>query len=104
MLSIRVAALTACAAALSPEPTLSPRLRKGTRRSFGFKLPNIENPFDDRPGATVGKLQIALANEDMAATRVVADCAARFERDRSRAALPKFIADVATSLARRADA
>ena len=53
-------------------------------------------PFDDRPGATVGKLQIALANEDMAATRVVADCAARFERDRSRAALPKVIADVAT--------
>ena len=51
-------------------------------------------PFDDRPGATVGKLQIALANEDMAATRV-ADCAARFERDRSRAALPKVIADVA---------
>ena len=30
-------------------------------------------PFDDRPGATVGKLQIALASEDMAATRVVAD-------------------------------
>ena len=57
-------------------------------------------PFDDRPGATVGKLQIALANEDMAETRV-ADCAARFERDRSRAALPKFIADVATPLARR---
>jgi len=53
-------------------------------------------PFDDRTGATVGKLQIALANEDMAATRVVVDCAARFERDRSRAALPKVIADVAT--------
>ena len=33
-------------------------------------------PFDDRPGATVGKLQIALANEDMAATRVVAGCGA----------------------------
>ena len=61
-------------------------------------------PFDDRPGATVGKLQIALANEDMAATRVVADCVARFERDRSRAALPIVIADVATPLARRADA
>ena len=105
MLSIRVAALAACAAALAPTPTATPRQRLGTRRSFGgFKLPNIENPFDDRPGATVGKLQIALANEDMAATRVVADCAARFERDRSRAALPKFIADVATSLARRADA
>ena len=102
MLSIRVAALAACAAALSPTPTATPRQRLGTRRSFGgFKF---ENPFDDRPGATVGKLQIALANEDMAATRVVADCAARFERDRSRAALPKFIADVATSLARRADA
>ena len=105
MLSIRVAALAACAAALAPTPTATPRQRLGTRRSFGgFKLPNIENPFDDRPGATVGKLQIALANEDMSATRVVADCAARFERDRSRAALPKFIADVATSLARRADA
>ena len=101
MLSIRVAALTACAAALSPTPTATPRQRLGTRRSFGgFKF---ENPFDDRPGATVGKLQIALANEDMAATRV-ADCAARFERERSRAALPKFIADVATFLARRADA
>ena len=105
MLSIRVAALAACGAALAPTPTATPRQRLGTRRSFGgFKLPNIENPFDDRPGATVGKLQIALANEEMAATRVVADCAARFERDRSRAALPKFIADVATSLARRADA
>ena len=105
MLSIRVAALAACAAALSPTPTATPRQRLRTRRSFGgFKLPNIENPFDDRPGATVGKLQIALANEEMSATRVVADCAARFERDRSRAALPKFIADVATSLARRADA
>ena len=105
MLSIRVAAWAACAAALSPTPTATPRQRLRTRRSFGgFKLPNIENPFDDRPGATVGKLQIALANEDMAATRVVADCAARFERDRSRAALPRFIADVATSLARRADA
>ena len=105
MISIRVAALSACAAALSPTPTATPRQRLRTRRSFGgFKLPNIENPFDDRPGATVGKLQIALANEDMSATRVVADCAARFERDRSRAALPKFIADVATSLARRADA
>ena len=102
MLSIRVAALAACAAALSPTPTATPRQRLGTRRSFGgFKF---ENPFDDRPGATVGKLQIALANEDMSATRVVADCAARFERDRSHAALPKFIADVATSLARRADA
>ena len=42
----------------------------------------MADPFDDRPGATVGKLQIALANEDMAATRV-ADCAARSERDRS---------------------
>ena len=105
MLSIRVAALAACGAALAPTPTAPPRQRLGTRRSFGgFKLPNIENPFDDRPGATVGKLQIALANEDMAATRVVADCAARFERDRSRAALPKVIADLATSLARRADA
>ena len=102
MLSIRVAALAACAAALAPTPTATPRQRLRTRRSFGgFKF---ENPFDDRPGATVGKLQIALANEDMSATRVVADCAARFERDRSRAALPKFIADVATSLARRADA
>ena len=90
MLSIRVAALAACAAALSPTPTATPRQRLRTRRSFGgFKF---ENPFDDRPGATVGKLQIALANEDMAATRVVADCAARFERDRSRAALPKVIA------------
>ena len=59
-------------------------------------------PFDDRPGATVGKLQIALAKEDMAATRVVADGA--LGRDRSRAALPKVIADVATSLARRAGA
>ena len=94
MLSIRVAALAACAAALSPTPTATPRQRLGTRRSFGgFKF---ENPFDDRPGATVGKLQIALVNEDMSATRVVADCAARFERDRSRAALPKVIADVAT--------
>ena len=92
MLSIRVAALAACGAALAPTPTATPRQRLRTRRSFGgFKLPNIENPFDDRPGATVGKLQIALANEDMSATRVVADCAARFERDRSRAALPKFI-------------
>ena len=61
-------------------------------------------PFDDRPGATVGKLQIALANEDMSETRVVADCAARFERDGSRAALPKVIADVATFHARRAGA
>ena len=79
MLSIRVAALAACAAALSPTPTATPRQRLRTRRYFGgFKLPNIENPFDDRPGATVGKLQIALANEDMSATRVVADCAARF--------------------------
>ena len=63
MLSIRVAALAASAAALSPTPTATPRQRLRTRRSFGgFKF---ENPFDDRPGATVGKLQIALANEDL---------------------------------------
>ena len=59
-------------------------------------------PFDDRPGATVGKLQIALANEDMAATRVVADCALRARRE------PRRFAEIhrgrGHSLARRADA
>lgn len=103
MVSQRVpclAALAVCAAALVPQTPTPPRRQRSTRRSFG----GFKNPFDDRPGATVGKLQIALANEDMAATKVVAGCAAKLEADRSRAALPKFIADVATVLARRADA
>ena len=41
----------------------------------GFQLPKIDNPFDSRPGVTVGKLQVALANEDMRATKVVAQAA-----------------------------
>ena len=56
---------------------------QGARRARAIRAGAIADPFDDRPGATVGKLQIALANEDMAATRVVADCAVRFERDRT---------------------
>ena len=67
----------------------------------GFQLPKIDNPFDSRPGVTVGKLQVALANEDMRATKVVAQAAARFESDRSRRALPDFVNDVATQLCRR---
>ena len=61
-------------------------------------------PFDLRPGATVGKLQIALANEDMAATRS-SPTARRASSATGAAPLCRnFIADVATSLARRADA
>ena len=59
MLSIRVAALAA-----APHSHRHPPQRRGsagTRRSFGGKLPNIENPFGDRPGATVGKLQTRVA-------------------------------------------
>ena len=67
----------------------------------GFQLPKIDNPFDSRPGVTVGKLQVALANEDMRATKVVAQAAAKFESDRSRRALPDFVNDVATQLCRR---
>ena len=59
-------------------------------------------PFDDRPGATVGKLQIALANEDVAATRVVAGCGALRARPE-----PRRFAEIhrgrGHSLARRAD-
>jgi len=89
------------AAALRPAARRSPAR---TRRPFGdFKLPSFENPFDDRPGATVGALQVALANRDMAATMVVARAADRFAGDRSRAALPNFVANVATELRRRSD-
>ena len=77
------------------------------RRPLGFgsfQLPKLENPFDERPGATVGKLQVALANEDMVATKIVAEAAETFERDRSRRALPNFISTVATALCRQGDA
>ena len=81
----------------------SRRVRTVVPHLEAFGLPKFENPFDDRPGCTVGKLQVAVANEDMVATKVVAEAAERFERDRSRRALPDFVSNVCTALCRQSD-
>lgn len=96
--------LLSCAAALRAPSRVAPRVAVARRMFGGMKVPGFENPFDDRPGATVGALQVALGNRDMAAAKVVARSAEKFEKDRSRTALPTFIADVATELCRKSDA
>lgn len=76
------------------------------RALFLFKNPfeSFENPFDDRPGAAVGKLQVALSNSDMESSRFLADAARSLGDSPSPRALAKFVGDVATGLCRRSDA
>eukprot|EP00635_Sarcinochrysidales_sp_CCMP3193_P005808 CAMPEP_0118902138 /NCGR_PEP_ID=MMETSP1166-20130328/7558_1 /TAXON_ID=1104430 /ORGANISM="Chrysoreinhardia sp, Strain CCMP3193" /LENGTH=239 /DNA_ID=CAMNT_0006841339 /DNA_START=36 /DNA_END=755 /DNA_ORIENTATION=+ len=78
----------------------SPALR--TTKVCGF-LDNLRNPFDDRPGATVGLVQVALTNEQAQATKFIGDAARKLDSSSARG-LARFVSEVCTGLCRRQDA
>ncbi|KAJ1454976.1 hypothetical protein M885DRAFT_520887 [Pelagophyceae sp. CCMP2097] len=86
------------ASAMAPRP---PSARLLTRRSGLFD--GLKNPFDDRPGCTVSKVQVALYNEGGrdSASGFLSDAARKLEEDERDSALAYFVADVSTGLSRR---
>lgn len=66
------------------------------RRAAFFK----KNPFDRRPGATVGKLQVALANGNWQVSKFVGE-EARAMNGNSAAGLADFVSAVCTGLCRK---
>lgn len=57
------------------------------------------NPFDRRPGATVGKLQVALANGNWQASKMIGDAARKMNGNTAQG-LADFIEKVCTDLCR----
>ncbi|KAJ8599621.1 hypothetical protein CTAYLR_004695 [Chrysophaeum taylorii] len=91
VLLLKIAAVVALQppAARRPQPTVR-------REAFG----RLKNPFDRRPGATVGKVQIALANEKGQASKFVAEEVQRFN-SRTARGVANFVSSVCTGLCRR---
>ena len=62
----------------------------------------FKNPFDDRPGATVGLLQVALLNDDAKTTKFVGDAARKLDSSSSRG-LSRFVEGICNGLSRRSN-
>mmetsp|Transcript_7743 Transcript_7743/g.11718 ORF Transcript_7743/g.11718 Transcript_7743/m.11718 type:complete len:257 (+) Transcript_7743:12-782(+) len=61
-----------------------------------------KNPFDRRPGATIGLLQVAMTNEKALASKFLGDEAKRLDA-RSARGLSMFVESICTGLSRRDD-
>jgi len=77
----------------------TPRASVVAPRPMGL-FDRLRNPFDGRPGATIGLLQVALTNEKAQTSKFVGEEARKLDGASARG-LARFISNVCTGLCRR---